>query len=465
MAKPKYGKKKDKTHKKIEDINRQTQNIRDKIRELQPDGITFNAVLSGIIAAVIVEGVSLMLVSFFNVTTKEIHEIYKRVATMEDGFQEFAEKIGMKDYGFWEEKKDPDSWMKNLLKDKEIDKEVFNAYLDAMFNILNDIDNVNMPAKREAEKSWFGEMFSNFGSGPMDAIRDLANKFMPDMNILNDGLLMEGTTGGEIPSDSSDNESLNEKQNELNEEIKALLGGTINSLIDENYYRAQEKTLEMEVPPEKHSAEIQIEKINYDTAQTPTITEADAELIADKIIAKLNGEKATKTTDVVSSDGVAKLAILTNLGVDATATPHVDEVDNLATFMDNFNEVSGNLITAVEVLQKNVDPAAGEGNILPISLSEEDKIFISTQIAEKLNEEETIEPVEQPAEGVTNEELGVEVRDSKRSLKGEIGDIKAQLAVLLKLIEKKAMTFEDIYQMLARRMARDYEMQTGRRVR
>ena len=86
-------------------------------------------------------------------------------------------------------------------------------------------------------------------------------------------------------------------------------------------------------------------------------------------------------------------------------------------------------------------------------------------IVTQLNEEKAIESIEKTAEGVTNEDLGIEVRDSKRSLKGEMTDIKTQLDFLIKLIEKKAMTFEDIYQMLARRMARDYEMQTGRKVK
>ena len=155
----------------------------------------------------------------------------------------------------------------------------------------------------------------------------------------------------------------------------------------------------------------------------------------------------------------------TEMKVDETATFPNNGVDNMATLYNNLNEVSGNLITAVEVLQKNVDPAAGNENILPISLSEEDKIFISTQIAEKLNEEEAIEPIEQPAEGVTNEELGIEVRDSLRAIKEDIAENKNILIKIIRAVREKAMTFDQIYFGVFDRLAREYESETGRRVR
>jgi hypothetical protein len=433
-----------KQQKRIEELERQVENFIKVLEGVKVGEPLRNSIIVGVIVTLVVEAISLLLISAFSVTTKEIHEIYQRVATMEDGFRVFAEKIGMteEEYGKWEKKLLPNSWMKDLVTEKKQDKEVFNAYLDSMFNILNSIDNVSMPAKREAEKGWFG-------SGPMDTIRDLANRFVPDMNILPDAWLMEGAPGSKIPSDSSDNESQKEKQNELNEEIKALLGGAINNLIDENYDRAQENSLEKEVPPEKHSGDFQIEKINYDTTPPPTITEADAELIADKIIAKLNDEKAIESKEKTAEEK------------GLVTTPPVEVVNAV---VEEVRAGFENILNAFAASQTNLDPTAGDEKILTVSLTNENSKNISTMIVTQLNEENAIKPMEKTPEGVTNEELGIEVRDSKRSLKNEIDDLKSKIDFLIKLIGKKAMTFDDIYNMLARRMAHDHEMKTGRKI-
>lgn len=59
-------------------------------------------------------------------------------------------------------------------------------------------------------------------------------------------------------------------------------------------------------------------------------------------------------------------------------------------------------------------------------------------------------------------DLGVEVRDSKRSVQSDIADVKAKLDVLIKVIEEKAMTFDEIYKKFGYRLARDHRNKTGR---
>ncbi len=227
--------------------------------------------------------------------------------------------------------------------------------------------------------------------------------------------------------------------------------------------------------PKEDKKELEESIKKLDEAQNNLMKTAEIAKSSDDLIKSAIQEKKISTinesldllqkkVDAMIGEENTLPATSTNEEVDNTAPLPSEEVANMTTLYNNLNEVSGSLITAVEILQKNVDPAAGNENILPISLSEEDKIFISTQIAEKLNEEEEIVPAENAVEGVTNEELGIEVRDSKRSLKGEISDLKSKIDFLIKLIGKKAMTFDDIYNMLARRMAHDHEMKTGRKI-
>ncbi len=62
-------------------------------------------------------------------------------------------------------------------------------------------------------------------------------------------------------------------------------------------------------------------------------------------------------------------------------------------------------------------------------------------------------------------DLGIEVRDSKRSLQFDINEVKAKLDRLIKEIEKKAMTFDQIYDMLCIRIVREHRNSTGRILR
>ncbi|MBN1573410.1 MAG: hypothetical protein JW984_09475 [Deltaproteobacteria bacterium] len=59
-------------------------------------------------------------------------------------------------------------------------------------------------------------------------------------------------------------------------------------------------------------------------------------------------------------------------------------------------------------------------------------------------------------------DLGVEVRDSKRSIISEIDSVKSALEALIKEIEKKAMTFDQIYKKLCVTIVREHRNATGR---
>jgi tetratricopeptide (TPR) repeat protein len=387
------------------------------------------------------------IVDFFTSTMEpEVSKIYDYTHDTRENLKKVMKKLGV----VYEHEK-PKEFQNNWEKTTESFKRTNDSLDEA--RILNSEMAI---AVSEETNEMIGKSLESTG----DTIKELGKPFVEDnMRDSDMSVRVVNKTWEEYKSARD----LVREAKAFNIEGIAAMNKSINSKAKELYektieiYKKYPQTFkipmveESTTPKDGGQAKADMEKVSVKlTKETdttlPTITEADADLIADKVIAKLNDEKAIesaeKATDMVSNE----------------------EVDNMTTLYNNLNEVSGNLITAVEVLQKNVDPAAGNENILPISLSEEDKIFISTQIAEKLNEEEEIVPAENAVEGVTNEELGVEVRDSKRSLKGEISDLKSKIDFLIKLIGKKAMTFDDIYNMLARRMAHDHEMKTGRKI-
>ncbi len=63
------------------------------------------------------------------------------------------------------------------------------------------------------------------------------------------------------------------------------------------------------------------------------------------------------------------------------------------------------------------------------------------------------------------DDLGVDVRDSKRSILGDIDSVKSALEALIKEIEKKAMTFDQIYKKLCVTIVREHRNATGRILR
>ena len=134
-----------------------------------------------------------------------------------------------------------------------------------------------------------------------------------------------------------------------------------------------------------------------------------------------------------------------------------DEVNMMEEIRNGFNNIMSAFAS-----QAGGGPEAGEGKILTVSLTDESANNISTMIVQKQNEEKALEPAEVDKKGVTNDDLGIEIRDSKRSLKFDINEVKAKLDRLIKLIEEKAMTFDDIYNKLCLRMIREHRNATGR---
>ncbi|MBN1574445.1 MAG: hypothetical protein JW984_14705 [Deltaproteobacteria bacterium] len=131
-----------------------------------------------------------------------------------------------------------------------------------------------------------------------------------------------------------------------------------------------------------------------------------------------------------------------------------DEVNIMEEIRNGFNNIMSAFASQ-----------AGEGKILTVSLTDESANNISTMIVNKQNEEKGVEQAgkEQQA-AVTNEDLGIEIRDSKRSVKSDIAEIKSLLNKLIDVIEKKAMTFDDIYNKLCLRMIREHRNSTGRMI-
>jgi hypothetical protein len=58
--------------------------------------------------------------------------------------------------------------------------------------------------------------------------------------------------------------------------------------------------------------------------------------------------------------------------------------------------------------------------------------------------------------GVSHDDLGIEIRDSKRSIMSELTEMKNLLKKLIEVIEKRAMTFDQIYNKFGARLLREH---------
>jgi superfamily I DNA and RNA helicase len=123
-----------------------------------------------------------------------------------------------------------------------------------------------------------------------------------------------------------------------------------------------------------------------------------------------------------------------------------------------------NNIMSAFASQAGGGPEAGVGKILTVSLTDENANNISTMIVNKMNEEKAADPAEVDKKGVSHDDLGIEIRDSKRSIISEIDSVRSAIEALIKEIEKKAMTFDQIYKKLCVTMIRDHKRMTGRNI-
>lgn len=96
---------------------------------------------------------------------------------------------------------------------------------------------------------------------------------------------------------------------------------------------------------------------------------------------------------------------------------------------------------SLDRLQKKVDSIIGGEGTTPET---EEKMSVKTS-----------DTVEKVADAVTYEDLGIEVRDSKRAMQSDINEVKAKLDKLTKVIEKRAMTFDEIYKKTGERLERE----------
>ena len=145
-----------------------------------------------------------------------------------------------------------------------------------------------------------------------------------------------------------------------------------------------------------------------------------------------------------------------------------DEAESIKTAVIQFGEFSGRMMNFIggnvsEAPMLTSTPTA-EKLAVPAVLTITDAKLVANEVIAQLTGAVAAGSGESAAGAVTNKDLSNEIKDVKATKQDDIVSIKDQLAVLIKLIKEKALTFDDIYKMLARRMARDYEMQTGRRV-
>ncbi|MBN1574352.1 MAG: hypothetical protein JW984_14225 [Deltaproteobacteria bacterium] len=107
-----------------------------------------------------------------------------------------------------------------------------------------------------------------------------------------------------------------------------------------------------------------------------------------------------------------------------------------------------NIDESLNRLQKRIDEmTGGEG--------------ASSETEEKMSSKTSDSP-EKAGQGVSHDDLGIEIRDSKRSIISEIDSVKSALEALIKEIEKKAMTFDQIYKKLCVTIVREHRNATGR---
>lgn len=129
--------------------------------------------------------------------------------------------------------------------------------------------------------------------------------------------------------------------------------------------------------------------------------------------------------------------------------------------MDEIRNAFNNIVSSFG-LHAGEGSVENEGKILTISLTDENANNISTMIVNKMNEEKTVETEQEAGQTVSHEDIGIEVRDTKRAVQGDIAEVKSLLTKLIDVIEKRAMTFDDIYKKFGYRLARDHRTKTGR---
>lgn len=391
----------DRQYKKKLDKNQKE--ITEKLDKLS--GVTKESIYSGIIAATIVEAVSLLLVSMYSVTTKEIHEIYKRVVNMEEGLEKIAGLLGT-EYGDYDKRKIPPTWLEETYEKITKNRASLDKNLDAMFGMLYEIDKLSISEKQVEEKGWFGKTIENFKN-------KISSFSFPEIDMLPQTKFMEGAPGGKIPDDGSGKEYLDEEDKskleeikELNEESKELIKGVIDKLIDQNYNSTKENIEAMPVPHGEPHYDNYFETASYD----------------------ITGDPGNLLFDV--------------------------------------KEVSTKMPTVMEILRflrASVESPKELDTTQVTNISEADAELIAEKVFAKMQGGEKAEITEKTEDAVTNEDLGIEVRDSKRSIMGLLNEIKNLIASLIKVIEKRALTFDEIYTKFGKRLEREVRDSRGRR--
>gem|GEM_PF-4839833 len=182
---------------------------------------------------------------------------------MDEGLKEIAAQLGT-EYGKWHEKKVPQSWLRETYENISKDKVSLGKDLDAMFNMLYEIDKLSISEKQAKERGWFGGIFKDFGSGAFDKYNEFVNKVFPDL------VWMKIPTETELEMYSTKEDSLNEDEakkleemKKLNEDSKELLKCVIDKLINENYERTKESIEDMSIPREEPRYGIEVERTSY----------------------------------------------------------------------------------------------------------------------------------------------------------------------------------------------------------
>ncbi len=136
--------------------------------------------------------------------------------------------------------------------------------------------------------------------------------------------------------------------------------------------------------------------------------------------------------------------------------------------MVEVREVATKMTTVMETLQfvkTSVELPNDSDTAMSTTISEADAELIVDKFFAKLQGEKTVDSPGKNEEAVSHEDLGIEIRDSKRSVKSDIAEIKSLLNKLINFIEKRAMTFDQIYDNLCIRIVREHRNSTGRTLR
>jgi hypothetical protein len=152
---------------------------------------------------------------------------------------------------------------------------------------------------------------------------------------------------------------------------------------------------------------------------------------------------------------------------DGLTGENAEEIKSAVNQFGQFSENAMNVIAAFNQAGSPMSAPGIEGEVVPASFTftEDQAKLIAQQIMTQLQVDgETGDVAEKTGETVTNDDLGVEIRDSKRSILSEIDSVKSSLDALVKEIEKKAMTFKDIYKKLCVTIVRDHKRMTGRNI-